>query len=470
MNKSKSITAKSQLSQTLAVLNKIGKSLIDVQDPSKVLNQIAKDAKTVLGADIVDLYEYHEAKKEFVLPPVMVGRRRDLSVTKDQIYDDDVVMKVVKSGKPQYFADSQSTPLLTKGFIARKDAPDERFVIREGVVSSVSLPLKTGEETVGVMFINYRTRQKFEVEHKILIESFSNLAAIAIHNSRLWHLRETQFSALKEIIDLVGTKEEPLSAILEQTVALFSVNNGSISRLTEDGQSVEHKVRWVEGKLEKDIKEDPLPITLGIIGHVLRNGNLFRTGDVSKVDFYDPWYPTTKSELAIPLKNVFGGIIGILNLESNFADFFTDADEKLGKSFANAASAAIQQSDLIEDMQSLHYLTESHSLKDLLDQVLKNLTKMMGENTAASINLYDSKNDIFYAFDGVGPNQNFVDEYLLIPPRKEGGTGRYVLKTKIPLFYDDVNSIPADQPKIRDESRKYQIASFAVLPLICKVT
>jgi len=93
--------------------------------------------------------------------------------------------------------------------------------------------------------------------------------------------------------------------------------------------------------------------------------------------FYDPWNPTTKSELAIPLRNVFGGVVGVLNLESDAADFFTEKDEKLCQSFAHAASAAIQQSDLIEDIQSLHYLTETHTLKNLLDKILKSLTKMM---------------------------------------------------------------------------------------------
>ena len=238
MKKTQPKSEESQLGQTLAVLNKIGKSLIDVQDPSKVLNQIAKDAKTVLGADIVDLYEYNQGHKEFVLPPILVGKRRDPSVTKDQIYDDDVVMKVVKSGKPQYFADSQSASLLTKAFdVPREDVPDERFVIREGIVSSASLPLKLGEETVGVMFVNYRTRQAFDDEQQNLIESFSYLAAIAIHNARLWRKQETRVvTALKNIIDVIGTKEEPLSAILEQTITLFSANNGSVSRLTEDGQ------------------------------------------------------------------------------------------------------------------------------------------------------------------------------------------------------------------------------------------
>lgn len=476
MSKGRSTSKKSQQPiQVLAALNRLGQLVTAVQDPSKVLKQIAIEANDVLGADLVDLYEYNQAHTEFVLPPIMVGKRWHPHIPKDKIYDDDVVVKVVKAGESRYFPDAQKNTLLTEKFnVPREDAPDQRFVIREGIVSSVSLPLDANGETMGVMFVNYRTLQKFDEEQKYLIESFSSLAAIAIYNSRLWDLQEAQrnaqgkqLAALKEIIDVIGTKENPLPVILEKAIALFSANNGSISTLTKDGQYLQHKVRWKAGKLDVEIKESLYehPISKGITGHVVQTGSALRTGDVGKIEFYDPWNPATQSELAIPLRNVFGGIIGVLNLESDSANFFIAEDEKLGESFANAASAAIQQSDLVEDMQAFHYLTESHSLKDLIKKILENLTRKMGENTVNSINLYDSKRDIFYAFDGIGPDQKFVDEYLLIPPRKDG-TGRYVLRTKTPLFFEDVNNIPADLPKVRDESKKYQIASVAVLPLI----
>ncbi len=466
MSKSKSKPETSHASRALSVINKLGRTLTAIEDPKQVLKQIAKDAREVLDADIVDLYEYNQGRDEFALPPVLVGERKNKHVPKHKIFKDDVVYKVVKVGKPKYFPDAQNAkPLTSKFEIPRPDAPEKRFVVREGILSSVSLPLQAGHETVGVMFVNYRTSQKFNDEQKSLIESFSNLAAIAISNSRLWKLQNEQLASFKEIIDVIGTKEKPLAEILKQTVNLLSANNGSIGRLTEDGQYIKHKVRWVNGNLEKDIKEDPISVSSGITGHVVRTKKPFRTGDVGKVKFYDPWYSTTKSELALPLKNVFGGVIGILNLESDSANFFTDEDEKLAESFANAASAAIQQADLIEDMQLLHYLTETHTLKELLDQILKNITSLMGDNTIASINLYDAENDFFYAFDGAGPNQKLIDEYLLIPPRKSG-TGRYVLKTRAPLFYDDINNIPSGLPKVRSESAPYEITSFAVLPLV----
>lgn len=467
MSKTKSKSEVSQISRALSVLNQIGQTLTAIENPTEVLHRIAQDAKDVLGADIVDLYEYDQARNQFSLPPVLVGERRDPFVPKDRIYDDDVVYKVVRSGQPEYFPDAQGATRLTGKFeVPRLDTPDNRFVVREGVLSSVALPLRAGNEAVGVMFVNYRSAQGFDPEQKTLIESFSNLAAIAIYNSRLWNLQSNQLSSLKEIIDVIGA-ENPLPAILNQSVTLFAANHGSISRLTEDGQNLQFQARWENGNLLTDLKNEELQsVVTGVLGHVVRTGQPFRCGDVHTVEFYKERFSSTISEMAIPLKNAFDGVVGVLNLESDYPDFFTEEHQKLCVSFAHAASAAIQQSDLIENVHSLHALTEWHSLKELLDGMLKNLVGMLGAtNTASSVNLYDSKNDKFYSFCGVGPSPAFEEKYLLVPPRKDG-TGRYVLKTREALFYEDVSNIPADHPRIRAEAWDQKIRSFAVLPLI----
>lgn len=254
-----------QLSRALSVLNQIGHTLTVIEDPREILERIVLDAKEVLGADIVDLYEYDQSRNQFALPPVLVGERLDPYVPKQKIFDDDVIYKVVKAGEAQYFPDAQHAERLTGRFeVPRPDAPENRFVIREKVLSSVSLPLRAGTETVGVMFVNYRTPQTFVDEQKDLIESFSNLAAIAVHKSRLWKLQSSQLASLKGIIDVIGA-ENPLPAILKQAVSLFAADHGSISRLMDDGQNLEFQARWEDGQLSNNSNGGSLrPISRGI--------------------------------------------------------------------------------------------------------------------------------------------------------------------------------------------------------------
>ncbi len=482
---------KSQINQTLAVLNKIGKSLIDIQEPKKVLRQIAKDAKSILGADIVDLYEYHQAEKEFVLPPILVGERWDPTVTKDRIYDDDVVMQVMNSGQPQYFTDAQHTTVLIKAFeVSRKNVPDKRFVIREGIVSSVSLPLKTSEETVGVMFVNYRTRQAFDDEQKNLIESFANLAAIAIHNARLWKAqrdyaqlqeklfteRSRQLDTIKEIVRTIGTVSDSLPIILKQVVGLFSANYGAIGLYTSTPKEIQLYAIWEEGTLltGNDIPADKRIISgeKSIMLHAATIEMAYRVPDVSKDPLYKKWYEKTKSELAVPLKDTQGNVIGVLNLESISLAAFKQADEDLCQGLANVISSVIEKSNLLSAAQNLtrqiellHSVVGEQDFQKVLLRVLESLNEIMGEGASSSINLYDETRDSVYNILAVGD----LAEMLRVPPRPDG-TCRYVVSTKEPLYVDNTQ-YELDHPPRRPTLRKETvigagIRSFAALPLI----
>ena len=240
MNKPRSISKTPQANQALMTFNKIGQTLMASQDLPATLKLIAQNAKDVLGADIVDLYEYVQKNKEFILPPILVGKRWHRHVPKDKIYKDDVVVKIVKTGKPNYFVNAQKTGLLIQSFdVPRADAPGMRFVVREGVVSCVAMPLRAGKETVGVMFVNYRTRQTFDEAQKNLIESFANLAAIAIYNARL-HKNERERLELSEMLREQNHNQaqalKKLSHLSERLVEIREENKNITTLLQEIAQ------------------------------------------------------------------------------------------------------------------------------------------------------------------------------------------------------------------------------------------
>ena len=62
--------------------------------------------------------------------------------------------------------------------------------MRERVEASAAIPLFVSNETVGVLFANFRTPQTFSLQRRELIELFANQAAIAIRNAR--QFREIQ--------------------------------------------------------------------------------------------------------------------------------------------------------------------------------------------------------------------------------------------------------------------------------------
>jgi signal transduction histidine kinase len=75
------------------------------------------------------------------------------------------------------------------GHPPRKGVP-ARFLFRENIVSSAGIILKVANEIVGIMFINYRTRNEFNADERQIIEIFASYIAIAIQNVMHFQAKE----------------------------------------------------------------------------------------------------------------------------------------------------------------------------------------------------------------------------------------------------------------------------------------
>jgi len=191
--------------EALTKLNLLAQRLVAEGSPVTriLLQKIAKSAKEVLKADLIELYEYWEDQKKFELPQISVGEKQKPSIKKVKIYDDDTVFKLIHRPKPLYKKNSAAEPSFSAPYaIARKDRPSERFIFREKIRSTAAIPLTTGNESVGLMFANYRTTQAFLKRQQDLIELFANQAAIAIKNARFFQQIHDQAAVLAELNEL----------------------------------------------------------------------------------------------------------------------------------------------------------------------------------------------------------------------------------------------------------------------------
>ena len=126
----------------------------------------------------------------------------------------------------------------------------------------------------------------------------------------------------------------------------------------------------------------------GIISWVARNGQAILANDVSKEPRYQPSpFPPkdTRSELAIPL--IFDQkVVGVLDVESDRLNSFTEDDRFLCEALADNVAAAIHNADLYRTEQwrrqigdSLREVTGLISaeagVEDVLDSVLNELER-----------------------------------------------------------------------------------------------
>jgi GAF domain-containing protein len=224
--------------EALKKLHEVSLALVSISGAPEglrtILTLIVQNAQSVLGAALVDIYQYVQSEDRYVLPPIQVGQRYEPVVAKDRIYEDDVVCTVVGSRKPQYIAEAQVEASLVQPYtVTRPDAPPARFVIRQKIASSAAVPLIAGTEVMGVLFANYRSPQTFPQEQQELIELFARQAAIAIRNARLsaqTQERLEQLVALNDISKLLMEEREARETVrllMQRTLSLFNFDQGS---------------------------------------------------------------------------------------------------------------------------------------------------------------------------------------------------------------------------------------------------
>lgn len=228
--------------EALGRLSSVSEKLIQLSEGRAelpgLLKQIAEGAREVLEADLVDLYQYEQNRNTYPMPVIEAGERYQ-PVLKNKVYRTDIACKVVERGRPWYVDDAANEPELTMPHEARPEQVKERFVVREKIQSMATIPMKIGNEIVGILFVSYRQKQSFSKPQRELIELFAAQTAIAIRNARLLIRRKALLESGNLLASQVNrTENELLGLIYKQidrfmdsrnlTIALYDAERGEI--------------------------------------------------------------------------------------------------------------------------------------------------------------------------------------------------------------------------------------------------
>jgi signal transduction histidine kinase len=147
------------------------------------LGQIGRSAEQVLKADIVLLFGYDE-QHQHVEPLFIGGDVWGKGEPSPRLDEGNILDTIIQERCPFYFPDAQDEPLLVE--YGGADGHSRRtFTQRQEVVSFAGVPLMSGEELLGIMCVNYRSRHSFAVDERRIIELFAQQAAIALESARL---------------------------------------------------------------------------------------------------------------------------------------------------------------------------------------------------------------------------------------------------------------------------------------------
>ena len=321
------------------------------------LAAIAKGTKDALHCDVVTLYTYDQEKDEIVFPPAMVGVTDEASVLRfGYVAKNSLIPRVLKQEEDLHMA---------------KDAPSDPivggpFVRREGIKSSVSIPLKVGNSEVGVMFVNYRTSHDFGKEELDDIRLFARQAAVAICNAQLYENAMKNNAYLQAFYDtseaVSGTLvlQEILDQITRETRSITKHTGKQVeARFSYLALVEENKLKMMSAYPSECLQElqrvaDNLDFEqgkrIGITGRVVKSGVSQLVPEVNKHPDYFEGISGIKSELAVPIK-IKDQTIGVIDVEHDDFDAFGKDDQQALEALAAHAAIAIQNAKQFEELK-----------------------------------------------------------------------------------------------------------------------
>lgn len=246
--------------------------------------------------------------------------------------------------------------------------------------NSLDIPLTVlGGEAVGKLGVQVDENNPLSDDELEFIRSISAQVAEALEAARLFEQTQdslneqerlsTQLETVAQVSTAASTVLEVdalLQAVVDLTRASFNLYHAHVYLLDEPRQRL--VLRAGADQVGRLMTLEGREINLGaesLVARAARTRNGIVENDVRKiVDFLpNPLLPHTRAELAVPMI-VGDRLIGVLDLQADRVDYFTEEDLNIHRTLASQIAVAVQNAILFaEQVQASDKLREVDQLK-----------------------------------------------------------------------------------------------------------
>ncbi len=284
--------------------------------------------------------------------------------------------------------------------------------------SEVVLPLKLEDRVLGVLDVQSDQLHAFHPNDLLILDALAANIARAVEGAQLYsdlRRRANQLALIAEVSDAV-TSSLDLSKVMHKAVDLIHDKFGFPYVHLFTVHPNRRLIIYEAGSGTRSQKQEGYAVSLdalqGIIPWVARTGEVVLANDVSQDERYvnSPFSPdNTSSELCAPL--LFDQeVVGILDVQSDKSNAFTEDDRMLFEAVADNIASAIHNADLYSSEQwrrrvadSLRevavLLSANVGVEQVLDEILAELNNTLPVDVSA-IWLFEDGDLYLAAADG----------------------------------------------------------------------
>lgn len=253
----------------------------------------------------------------------------------------------------------------------------------------ISIPLKTGEQWLGMLNLLWTTPKTFTQEIRIIFKAIQPIVS-AIVATRCAYLAERQrahelqtVAKVSAAVSSILNVQELLDTVVEMGRINFDPSYLFIYLLDEAGKTL---VQATEVKVKP--LEIPLNSATSLIAHAARSRRGLSVTDVINSPDYQltPMLPYARSEIAVPM--IAGDVlIGVLSIQSQEVNYFAESGVWVMRTLADLTAVAVQNARLYNQAQEVAILEERNRLaRELHDSVSQALYGIaLGARTARTL-------------------------------------------------------------------------------------
>jgi K+-sensing histidine kinase KdpD len=266
-------------------------------------------------------------------------------------------------------------------FVAKNYSQEVEPGARQEIYGWIGTPLKTSDETIGIMSIGSRNPDyEFTLSQRRLMESIAGQASGAIIKTRLLeetNRRAMQFSALNEVTQQITSTfnvDFLLQTIVERAEAMLDCEASSLLLFDEEKKDLYFRV--VTGPVADKLINQPIERNRGISWTTVNEKRPIISNKILQSEEWNEQIDVdtgfqTDSMLTAPLMTQ-GEVIGVIEtINKRNKQPFNEVDQEILEAFAGQAAIAIENAQLYTQTdQALSERVEELSIMQNIDREL----------------------------------------------------------------------------------------------------
>jgi GAF domain-containing protein/HAMP domain-containing protein len=357
--------------RALATTSEVSRRLSTILNRKELVTEVVNQVRGAFGYYHTQIYFFDEAHENLVMAGGTgeVGRMM-LAQFHKLAKGRGLVGRAADSNKPVLVSDtSQNTEWLPNPLL-----PDTK--------SEVAIPIAIGDEVLGVMDIQHNIANGLQQDDIDSLQSIANQVAIAYQNIRQYENSQKVANDLNVVanVGIATATIIDIDRLLQEVVDLskksFNLYHAHIYLVNETGDTLELAAGAgdVGRQMVSERRHIPMDAVQSLVARAARTHQGVVVNDVTATpDFLpNPLLPDTRSELAVPMI-VAGKVIGVLDVQSETANRFTEVDVNIKTTLASQVAVALQNARSFQQTQKQ---AEREAALNLITQKIQGTTSV----------------------------------------------------------------------------------------------